>query len=337
LKEVASTRYLYLVPLLAILPVLSACSITTTIKHERPEVYAFIHPTDTEHWQQAAWGLEAAANDHNVAVEILEVDIREDYDNSIDLIKKAVRKSTRAIILTPFESKELHKLLEKARNKDIELVYLDAAEPYDIPGTYIYSDNEAAAEKAGHLLAKSLGNKGKVVMLNIASDNPKSLAREKGFRKAIDQYLDMELVNIFDCNSSRANVSKTMEDILKAHPDVQGVFAACPETSAGLVSSLISLGKADDIKIVGFDHTAEILNYISTGRISAYVGQNSYQLGYKAMKTALDILTGQSVPEKVDVGYDIFEAEESVDLLDLQDIHIEPDVTENTEEVEPQG
>lgn len=337
MRKLASIRYLFFVIVLAALSILAACSITTTIKQERPEIYAFVHSTDKEHWQQVAWGLEAAAGEYEAAVEIIELDIVDDYDKSIELIKKAIRKSTRTIIITPFESQDLYKLLEKAHKKGIELIYLDAEEPNDIPGTCIYSDNEEAAEKAGHLLAKSLGNKGKVVMLNIGSQNPKARDRENGFMKAIGQYPDVELVNIFDCNSSRANVSKTIEDILQAHPDIQGVFAACPETSAGLVPSLISLNRADDIKIVGFDHTAEIMNYISTGKISAYVGQNSYQLGYAAMNTAFDLLAGRSVSERVNVGYEVFESETSVDIADLDSINIETEVAEDQEEADPQG
>ena len=301
MRSIANIRILLI---LLILLLLTGCSATSAMNQDKPEIYAFLHPADSEYWQQAAWGVEAAVKNNQAFVRIQEVNITDDYDNSMDLIKKAIRKTTKAIIITPFESKELHKLLEKAHKTGIALLYLDTAEPYDIPGTYIYSDNEKASEKAGCLLAESLGKKGKVVMLSIASDDPKALDREKGFQKAIQEYPEMELLNIFHCNGSRENTRKTISDILAAHPDIRGIFAACPETSAGAVAALTASGRMNDIRIVGFDHTTETLNDIGSGLIYAYVGQNSYQLGYQAAETALAVAAGKSVPDRVEIEYD---------------------------------
>jgi ribose transport system substrate-binding protein len=319
------------------LPVIAGCSVLTTANQERPEIYAFIHSTDSEYWQQAAWGLEAAARDKQASVEINEINLTDDYDNSVKLIRKAVRKTTKAILITPDEGKELHKQLEKAYKRGISLLYLDAEKPYDIPGTYVYSDNEKAAEKAGQLLAESLQGKGKVVMLNIASDNPKANEREMGFRKAIQEYSEIELVNIFDCSSSREITEKTIADILVAHPDIQGIFAACPETSLGTVSALTALSKENGIKVVGFDHTTETMNYVNDRQIYAYVGQNSYQIGYKAIETALDILSGKAVPEKIDAGYDVSDIADPAVSINTSDAQETDEGLDETEETAPQN
>lgn len=304
-----------IISILLIVLILAGCSSIPTMNKEKPTIYAFINPTDTEYWQQVAWGLEGSASAGNVEMNINEINIIDDYENSMDLIKKSIRKSTDAIIIRPFESEELHKLLKKAEKKGIPILYIDEPVNYDIPGTYIYSDNEKASIRAGDVLANLLDGDGKVVMLNIASENPKSIEREKGFKKAILEFPGMKLVNAFDCNSSRDITKKTMADILAAHPDIRGIFVACPETAAGAVSALTALNKINDIKIVAFDHTSETMDYIYAGFISAAVGQNPYQLGYTAVETALQIIAGKTVPEQIDVGYD-FAGQETIDNVE---------------------
>jgi ABC-type sugar transport system substrate-binding protein len=68
-------------------------------------------------------------------MEIHEIDLTEEPDDAIRQVKAAVRRSTRAIIITPFENDELQKQLKKAREKGISLIYLDAVQSYEIPGT----------------------------------------------------------------------------------------------------------------------------------------------------------------------------------------------------------
>ncbi|HHY82378.1 MAG TPA: sugar ABC transporter substrate-binding protein [Clostridiales bacterium] len=274
-----------------------------TANHDYAEVYAFISSDGSEHRRLIIDGIKDAADLYNANLEVYNINLTDDEESSINLIKKAVRRTTKAIIITPAENQQLYKQLERAREKGIHLIYLDSEGPDDIPGTYIYSDNELAAEKAGQMLAEGMKHRGKAVMLNISSDDPKALERQNGFCKAMEEYQQISIINIFDCNGSKENTQKTLNDILAAFPEINGVFAACPEIAAGTAAALSQWKQ--EVKIVGFDFTEETSELLRKGQIFGYVSQNSYKIGYEAVETALNIISGQAVPDRIDTGCEV--------------------------------
>ena len=282
---------------------LTGCNVSISINNDYADIYAFVTADGSEHSRLIYEGLKDAADDYTVNMEIIQIDLVNEQEDSIKLIKKAVRKSAKAIIITPSENHQLHSLLEKAHEKGIHLIYLDAASPLDIAGTYIYSDNEIAAEEAGHMLAEAMNNKGKAVMLNISQDDPKAMDREKGFVKAMQDHPGISIINIYNCNSSKENAQKTLNDILAAYPDINGIFAACPEIVSGAAAVLDQWD--NEVKVVGFDCIDESSDLIRTGRLYGYVTQNFYRIGYGAVEAAIQLGNGQTVPDRIDMGYEL--------------------------------
>jgi ribose transport system substrate-binding protein len=302
-------RKLTVIIALLLLTVLSGCNMELYIQNEMPEVYAFIHSSDGTHTEQMIKGLEAGAAEWNADLDIQKINVTDDdTGTALRAIKQAIRRSTKAIIITPFEHDELYKLMKKAHQKGISLIYLDALQKYDTPGTYITSDNEAAAEKAGQMLADAIGQRGDIIMLNTVADNPKAIDREAGFRKSVADYPDVRLINIFYCSGDRQNTQKTLQDIYASHPDIKGIFAACPETSAAAAA----WAKNHNIRIVGFDHTEETLEYIRKGQFHGCVSQKSYDMGYKAVKAALNRQSDQTESEQIEAGYEVITAADLV-------------------------
>lgn len=293
--------------ILLVMLVISGCEVL--IDSGEQAIYAFIQPTDSEYWQQVSWGMKGAADEKSAAVEIIELNIIDDYENSLNLLKKNINKGTEAIIIAPFEDEMLEKLLKKAEKKHIPIIYLNELPVFDVPGTLIYSNIANECEKAGMTLAAHIGGSGKVAMLNVPSDSAKASESRDGFITAISNYPDISLVNIFDCGGSRTVTEKVLGDILSVHGDIKGLLAACPETAAGAISVLTSAGLIDDIKIVSLDPTSETLNFINSGSIAASVGQNPYGIGYKAVEAAVQIVAGVTVPDKIDAGYDFYGSE----------------------------
>ena len=297
-------RLLAIICILLLLPILTGCNVVLSTSNELPEIHAFVQSAETSHIEQMIEGLEKGALDLQANMVIHEINIKEEPAQAIKQINKAVRRSTKAIIITPFEHHELDKQLERAQKKEIPLIYLDAEKAYDFPGTYISSDSEKAAERAGQLLAEAIGEKGEVIMLNISPEDSGAAEMETGFMKALQEFPDIRLVNLYNCNGERENTRKTLEDILDAHPNINGIFTACPDTTAAAAETISRSNM--DIQIVGFNHTEETLQLVSQGRISSLVSIKSFDMGYEAVRTAVSLAAGQVPMEIIDIGYDVF-------------------------------
>lgn len=301
-RERTSLRNFILVLALLVL-LASGCRVDPSFK-EGSNIYAFVRPANSEYWQQVIWGMEAYASENGLKLNIVETDGETEPGESLKQISYAVRNSTDVIIVVPFKSNKLADLLDKAVKKGISVIYLDQKPEYDIKGICVYSDNEKAAERAGEAMAELIGGAGDVAMLNISSEDPNSAYRESGFKNAISKYEGIRLINVFDCRSNRANAEKTVNDILLAYPGIKGIFAACPETAAGAAEALIRLGRIDDVALVSFDYTEEIMGLINKDMVRAAVGKNPYKLGYSAVEAADKSIAGEDLPGIIDIGYE---------------------------------
>lgn len=287
---------------IASLFIITGCN-TGTISYDVEEIYAFIGTTDNFKWQQVAWGLYAYGDKHDIKINTIEIDIENKLKRSVRQIRNSISNNTSAIIIMPFKSDEIENHLERAHDKGIPLIYLYERPDWDIPGTLVYTDNESAAEKAGQAMAKLLNMSGEVSVVGFCNTENEVDERKAGFIKAISKYPEMNLVNIYDCRGNIDIARHTVLDILAAYPNQEGIYTTCPQATVGAVKALSELGK-EDVEIVAFDYDDEIMKYVNDEIISVVVGQNHYQIGYRAAEVAILLMSGESIPDTIDIDCD---------------------------------
>ncbi|MCL2129842.1 MAG: sugar ABC transporter substrate-binding protein, partial [Treponema sp.] len=54
--------------------------------------------------------------------------------------------------------------------------------------------------------------------------------------------------------------------------------------------------------LVGWDWTANTLGLVQRGILDASMVQNPYQMGYKGVQAAVDLIQGRSVAREIDTG-----------------------------------
>jgi ribose transport system substrate-binding protein len=68
-------------------------------------------------------------------------------------------------------------------------------------------------------------------------------------------------------------------------------------------------GRADRVRVVGFDGAPNALTLLKAGWVQADVGQRLYRQGYEGIKTAVAVARGEAVPPRVDTGFEVVTAE----------------------------
>ena len=100
---------------------------------------------------------------------------------------------------------------------------------------------------------------------------------------------------------------------LEKHPDLKGCFGTNDETVLLVAQALQSMGKTEDIVMMGFDAGKDQLSALSDGSIDGLVVQNPFGMGYAtvvaAARTALEI--GNEA--QVDTGFVWVDAENMED------------------------
>ena len=99
---------------------------------------------------------------------------------------------------------------------------------------------------------------------------------------------------------------EVMESILQAHPDIDAVFCGNDAMAMGAYQALVAAGKADQVKVFGFDGADDVVRLIAEGKIAATGMQFPKTMARTAAEFADQWLKGKrDFPQKVPVGVEL--------------------------------
>ncbi|MFL6253836.1 MAG: sugar ABC transporter substrate-binding protein [Pyrinomonadaceae bacterium] len=252
-------------------------------------------------------GAEEAAKKLNVELVVQAAEREVDVEKQMQIIENLIQTRVNALCVTPSGSREIVPAIDKANRAGIPVVIVDTrvdakalSESGGKVATFIGSDNYEGGKLAGEFLAKRLGGKGKVAVLEGIPGHETGDSRLRGFRDALKASPGVEIVASQTANWERDQGFNVFQNILQSHPDVQAVFACSDLMALGAVEAIAAAKKTGQIAVVGFDATAEARKAITGGTIDASVAQSPEQMGALAVENAVKLLKGEQVqPEFV--------------------------------------
>ena len=127
------------------------------------------------------------------------------------------------------------------------------------------------------------------------------MERERGFEEALaKKYPRIEIVDFKYCQSDRALALAAAENMLTAHPNLDGMFTSAEPATVGASTALRNRELVDQVKLVGFDWTDTLEGDFREGVISALVVQDPFEIGRRAVQTVLTALRGETPPKRID-------------------------------------
>src|SRR5262249_43616896 len=93
--------------------------------------------------------------------------------------------------------------------------------------------------------------------------------------------------------------STAAHDLLQSHGDLAGIFAINDPSALGARAALEKAGKANRVKIVGFDGQPEGKQAIKYGKIYADPIQYPERIGREAARTIVQCFEGQPLPAQI--------------------------------------
>lgn len=234
---------------------------------------------------------EATAKDVKLEVAIANQDLNKQLADVEDFIVKGVD----VIVLSPVDSKGVKAVIEKAQKAGIKVITVDVPATGVEVTSYIGTDNYAGGVKAGELMAKELGDKGKVAIIDYPTVQS-VVNRIDGFKKAIGEHKDVEIV-AQQTGITRAEALAAAQNMLQANPDIQGIFGFGDDAALAAAVAVKSAGLENQVKVIGFDGMEEARNAVDTNPVMVGVIQQfPGEMGKRAVDTAIDVIAGKEVP-----------------------------------------
>ena len=151
-------------------------------------------------------------------------------------------------VVNPISGNNLVQGLAQIARKKTPIVNIDSpvdAEAADAAGaeisTYIGTDNVAAGRKAGDEMVTVVGGSGEVALIGGIAGDVTSGARLDGFTEGVDGKLTVVQTVAADWERQKALTAAT--DLMRAHPDLKGFFAANDDMGLGISRAIANAGQ----------------------------------------------------------------------------------------------
>jgi ribose transport system substrate-binding protein len=243
---------------------------------------------------------EAAKHGMEVVLVSGEFDAAKQRNQVADFI---VKRSA-AIVLSPCDSKAVGTAIAEANKAGIPVFTVDIAA---LAGgtkvvSHVATDNLGGGRLAAQAMIEALGGRGKVAIL----DHPEVesvMLRTAGFEEELAKQKQEKGVNIqvvakLPGGGTKDKSFRAAEDLMQAHPELNGIFAINDPSALGAVAALEKGGKLAQVKVVGFDGMPEGKQAIKAGQIYADPIQFPDKIGRTAVQIIRKYLDGDDVPSQ---------------------------------------
>lgn len=267
------------------------------------------------HFSKVMAGAQAFADEHdNVNVEILSPTSATAFDEQLNMIETALNNdSIDALVISPLQSSTAATLVDNASgNKAI--VALDTDFTSDKKASFVGTGNKDAARggaEAAVAEAKKRGaDKPNVVILTGVQGDETHEARLAGYTEGVAA-AGGEILEVQYCDALADRAANAMEGIIQKNPNGVDVVLSTNDDMAMAAVKIIgdsnSAVYANTI-VCGFDGNQSALQAVQDGTMAMDVVQRGYDMGYKAVESALKVLEGESVESFIDSGSQIVDA-----------------------------
>ena len=255
-----------------------------------------------EHWLKLTRGASQQASKLKIDFTNSAPAGKVDASQQIAIMEDAITAKYDIILIAPLNAAALVPVVNKAKAAGIKVVLVDSglAEGGQFDA-FIRTDNGAAARTAANELAKAIGGKGKVAIVNAQAGAGTTMTRENEFKAEIQaKYPNITIVGTQYSDGDVARAMNITQDFMQAHPDLAGIYGCNEGSTVGVGQAVKQSGKK--IVVVGWDKSARSMPLVLDGTILGLMVQNPAAMGTKGIQAGVDLLNGKVVKREEDSG-----------------------------------
>lgn len=238
---------------------------------------------------------------------------------------QALDAQPEALLFPPVFLQAANEVLERCREAQLPVSLFNTELPGNGVLAYVGQHSYQSGVLAGKLLSFSIGNQGKVGVVNLSKEpaNAKHLLdKERGLFDYFEQQgwggSGRIVRAVFENFQDQSALRAFLLDLLKSEPLLSGLFVT--NSRAYRILDVLPPEALRGIKIVGFDLLPENIAYLRQGRIQFLINQNPVEQGYIALMNLVNKLIFSKAVGKVQyLPLDIVVAENAQYYLDREE------------------
>ena len=212
----------------------------------------------------------------------------------IPIVSSVQASKPAAVMIAPTDSHALIAPMQSMKSAGIKVVQVDTTvDSKSIASASISSNNEQGGELAAQYLAKQLGGKGSVVVMNEQAGVSTTEARIAGFMTAIKKFPGTTVLPTQYVGDNPAKAAAAITALYAAHSDLAGVFATNVLVAQGVGTGLQTAGASSKVQMVGYDADPQQVQQLKSGVVQALVAQEPFEEGVDGVEQSVNAITGK--------------------------------------------
>lgn len=288
---------------------LTACGTSDTndnsVNSDDLQIALITKMVDLEYWQTVKSSAESKADEiGNINITHLGPSIESDINGQISILETCISTEYDGIILAACDQDALIEPVRKAKEAGIPVIMIDSGISDPIYDIFLSTDNVRGGAECAKLMAELIGGKGEVAIISASAGTSTAIEREEGFTNEINNnFPDIEIVSVQYCESDPNIAVNQATDLISTYDDLVGIWGSNDPSAIGIANAVDNLNKTDEIMVVGFDNSDDIIAGLNNGIIRGTAVQMPTVMGSKSVELMVDLINGNELEEKeVDTG-----------------------------------
>jgi ribose transport system substrate-binding protein len=219
-------------------------------------------------------------------------------------IETYVNEKVNGIIIVAIDTNGVMPAVEAADKAGIPVVAVDAILPDGPQKAQIGVDNEAAGRLIGEHFVKymdaNMGGKATLGIVGALNSTIQNI-RQKGFEGVVKANPKVTMAGVADGRNVQENALAAAENLITANPNLTALYATGEPALLGAVAAVESQGKQDQVKVVGWDLTAQAIKGIDAGYVVGVIQQDPAGMGAAAVDALIKVINGGTVEKNIAV------------------------------------
>lgn len=254
-----------------------------------------------EFWGTLLSGVEKAAEEYGVELEVLTSPREIDIDKQIDLIRQVTEDKPDVMILSAADYDRCAEATEEAIAAGIGVVAIDTDVNAAGRACYVGSNNYQIGLEMGRAMTSYLPDGGKVAVIQHMLTTTTGIERTRGVLDALGEAGNIEIFGSFCCDNSTEQAQTITTELLSADPEIRGFVCTNEVCNVGAANALVDLGLGGKVYVVGCDNSQRQIQFLEQNIIQAIVTQRPFNMGYMAVQQAVRVANGEQTDDFVEV------------------------------------
>ena len=254
-------------------------------------------------FNQMLQGAQGAANKARVTLDVFNANDSPTAQNNA--VETFIQQKVAGILVDAIDVNGLLPSIQQAAAAGIPVVAVDAVLPDNGPQkAQIGVDNT----KAGQLLAdvflpfvqSAMAGRAKLGVVGALNSFIQN-QRQKAFVDAVSGKPGVTMAGVVDGRNIQDNALAVAETLLTGNPDMTAIYATGEPALLGAIAAVESQGRQGDVKIFGWDLTAQAIRGIDAGYVVAVVQQDPAGMAAAGVDALVTLARGGAVARTIAV------------------------------------